>query len=296
MKKRTYTNNEFFSADIQIAHFGQSPLENASIAWQIADDTGNTVRSGKLEPCLIEIGNERIIAVLSISLREITEPQMLKLNLAIDHTEFANDNCFWVYPADTDITVPEDVVLADSLNETVVDALKGKGRVILVPKDSKIFKNTSPVSFNSIFWNGYMFNWEKNHTLGILCNPKHPALKNFPTQSHANWQWYHLMQNSVAMNLKDFPPTYRPVVQVIDDWNTNRRQALLAECNVDGAKLLICSIKLLDLKDKHPAAKQMLKSIIEYAHSDKFDPHTSVDLNTLSTILNIDENMKESPE
>ena len=221
---------------------------------------------------------------------------MLKLNLAIEGTEFANDYCFWVYPADTDITVPDTLVLADSLNENAVNALRNKGKIILIPKDSKIFKNTSPMSFNSIFWNGYMFDWPKNHTLGILCDPKHPAFKSFPTQSHANWQWYHLMQNSVALNLKDFPPTYRPLIQLIDDWNTNRRRALMLECNIKGAKLLICSINLLELKDKDPAAKQMLKSIVEYAQSDKFDPHASVDLNTLSTILNIDKNIKESLE
>ena len=254
------------------------------------------IHSGKLGPCLIDVGNETIIAAISVNLCDVTGPEMLKLDLSIEGTEFANDYCFWVYPADVDITVPETIILAGTLNGDAVNALRNKGKVILIPKDSKIFKNTSPMPFHSIFWNGYMFDWEKNHTLGILCNPKHPALKDFPTQAHANWQWYHLMQNSLAMNLEDFPPTYRPVVQVIDDWNTNRRQALLAECNVNGAKLLICSINLLELKDKHPAAKQMLKSIIEYAQSEKFDPHTSVDLNTLSTILNIDKNIKESPE
>jgi hypothetical protein len=294
MKKRTYTNNETFNADIQIAHFGQAPLENAFINWQISDQSRKIINSGKLGPCDIALGNEKIISSVSVPLKDLKKPQMLNLALAIEGTSFANDYCFWVYPADVDITVPDKLVLVDSLDESFFNALQNESKVILIPKDSKIFSNTSPMSFNSIFWNGYMFDWEKNHTLGILCDPKHPALKNFPTQSHANWQWYHLMQNAVALNLKDFPPTYRPIVQVIDDWNTNRRQALLLECSFDGAKLLICSINLLDLKEKYPAARQMLKSIIEYVHSEKFNPQTSVDLNALSTILNIPENLKRT--
>ena len=30
-------------------------------------------------------------------------------------------------------------------------------------------------------------------TLGILCDPRHPALANFPTEFNSNWQWWYLV-------------------------------------------------------------------------------------------------------
>ena len=40
-------------------------------------------------------------------------------------------------------------------------------------------------------------------TLGILCDPNHPALARFPTEFHTNWQWWHLVKNSRPIVLDD---------------------------------------------------------------------------------------------
>ena len=55
-------------------------------------------------------------------------------------------------------------------------------------------------------------------TLGILCDPGHPALAQFPTDFHSNWQWFHLLMNSRALILDPLPAGFRPVVQVIDNF------------------------------------------------------------------------------
>lgn len=36
-------------------------------------------------------------------------------------------------------------------------------------------------------------------TMGVLCNPAHKALADFPTDMHTDWQWWDLNKNSKTM-------------------------------------------------------------------------------------------------
>ncbi len=63
-------------------------------------------------------------------------------------------------------------------------------------------------------------------TLGILCDPNHPAFADFPTEFHSNWQWFNLLRNSRSMILDAMPAGYRPIVQVIDNSNVRRNLAM----------------------------------------------------------------------
>jgi len=57
------------------------------------------------------------------------------------------------------------------------------------------------VGFSSIFWNTSWTRGQKPHTLGILCNPSHPALSEFPTEYHSDWQWWGITVSLVALFL-----------------------------------------------------------------------------------------------
>ena len=50
--------------------------------------------------------------------------------------------------------------------------------------------------------------------MGILCDPRHPALALFPTEFYSNWQWYDLLQNSQSVILDETPADFRPIVEV----------------------------------------------------------------------------------
>ena len=73
--------------------------------------------------------------------------------------------------------------------------------------------------------------------MGILCDPAHPALSDFPTEYHSNWQWWDAMSHCDAIQLNDFPVELKPIVRIIDDWVTNRRLALLMEAKVGKGKI-----------------------------------------------------------
>jgi hypothetical protein len=107
----------------------------------------------------------------------------------------------------------------------------------------------------------------------------------FPTEFHSNWQWWDLVTKSKFMIIDEFAPKLRPIVQVIDDWNTNRKLGLVFEAKVGRGKLLVCSIDLHSNLDKRPVARQMLHSLVQYMQSDRFDPRHSTQTELIRTLF-----------
>jgi hypothetical protein len=121
-------------------------------------------------------------------------------------------------------------------------------------------------------------------TLGILCDPNHPAFVGFPTEFHTNWQWFNLLRNSRSMILDPMPAGYKPIVQVIDNCERAHKLAAIFEVKVGPGKLLVCSIDLSKLQDK-PEARQLLHSLLQYMNSDKFTPATAINDAILQRII-----------
>ena len=132
------------------------------------------------------------------------------------------------------------------------------------------------LGFSSIFWNTAWTSRQAPHTLGVLLDPKHPALADFPTEGYSNWQWWHLVSRAGAMILDGLPRELRPTVQVIDDWFTNRRLGLVLEARVGKGRLLVTSIDLENGLEENPVARQMRRSLLRYAASDRFAPQVEV--------------------
>jgi len=121
-------------------------------------------------------------------------------------------------------------------------------------------------------------------TLGFLCDPRTPALARFPTEFHSNWQWWRLVKNSRPVILDDTPARYRPIVQVIDNFERNHKLGLIFETRVGKGRLLVCAIDLLNLQDQ-PEARQLYHSLLRYAASDAFAPATELDSDLLNKLL-----------
>ena len=128
------------------------------------------------------------------------------------------------------------------------------------------------MGFSSIFWNTAWTHRQAPTTLGILCDPRHPALAEFPTEYHSNWQWWYLISQAGAMILDDLPKELRPIVQVIDDWVTARKLGLVFEARMGAGRLCVCSIDLRKDPEHNPVARQMLHSLLRYMNSSSFKP------------------------
>lgn len=291
MAKRTWTADETFAAQIEIAHFGPRAIRNVTPTWTIAGQGGKPVAQGKLARTTVFLGNGTSLGEVRLPLLQIRSPQKLVLTVSLEGTPYANDWDFWVYPAAVGANPPSDILVADELSPAALAALKSGGKVLLMPRAGTVKSDQYgkiPAGFSSIFWNTAWTKRQAPHTLGILCDPKHPALAHFPSEYHSNWQWWDLVTKSQIMILNDLPPELRPIVQVIDDWFTNRRLGLVFEAKVEGGKLLVCSIDLRTDAAGRPVARQMLHSLLTYMQGDKFQPRTSVPAQTLLNCVQSD--------
>lgn len=282
LKKRIWTDAEIFTAAVEIAHFGKEPLRNAEVVWKLIQGQ-NIYASGSFLHESIPVGNGIKLGTVEADLHGITRAAKLRLVAGIRGTEFENDWDVWVYPetVNTDLS---GIHLASTLDETALDVLKAGGRVMLIPDSGSVAGDVG-LGFSSIFWNTAWTNGQKPHTLGILCDPEHPALTDFPAEYHSNWQWWDMVFHGQAMIMDELPPNVRPIVQVVDDWFTNRRLGLLFEAEVAGGKLLVCSIDLRTDLDQRPVARQMLFSLQTYMTSDEFVPEHHLEVQQINKLV-----------
>ncbi|GAI48499.1 unnamed protein product, partial [marine sediment metagenome] len=186
---------------------------------------------------------------------------------------YRNDYDVWVYSPKVDTSAPKGVMVTDSFSaEATQKHLASGGKVFLLPKLDQLPYSIKG-GFQTDFWSP-MFTAAAERrglptppgTLGILCDPNTPALADFPTEFHSNWQWWHLVKNSRPIILDETPDDYRPTVQVIDNFVRNHKLGLIAETKVGKGKMLICAIDLLGHQDK-PEARQLLHSLLTYLDS-----------------------------
>src|SRR5262249_8597176 len=159
----------------------------------------------------------------------------------LEGTEYENDWDIWVFADQLDTAAPDDILIAERLDEAALARLGDGGHVLLLLRSGDV-RTESTIGFSSVFWNTSWTNGQTPHTLGILCDPNHPSLAGFPTEYHSNWKWWELIHGSAAMVLDHLPGALRPLVQPIDTWFENRRLGLLFEANVGGGRLVVCSM------------------------------------------------------
>ncbi len=280
MKKCIFTNDETFESAIEVSHFGDNPIENCVPKWRILDKTGKVVQEGKLAVSNIPLGNGFKLGNIGVPLFSISSPAKLSLEVSVD--KFSNSWDFWVYPAKKEVIAgAEKIRVVQQIDPITAKFLTEGGLVLLNLKKGTLSKEmggTIKVGFSSIFWNTAWTHGQAPHTLGILCNPQHPALAEFPTEYCSNWQWWDAMSHSGAIVLSSFPSELKPIVRVIDDWFTNRPLALLFEAKVGKGRILVSGIDLTTDFEKRPEAQQLLFSLKKYMISSKFNP--TVEINT----------------
>ena len=177
----------------------------------------------------------------------------------------------------------ERLVVSRRWDEATKSALAGGKRVLLF-----VTGNTSqslPGRFLPVFWSPVWFPTQKPNTMGILCDPKHPALARFPTEFYSNWQWHDLVDHSRTLILDETPAGFRPIVAVIDNFARNHKLGLLFETQVGEGRLLVCGIDLPALAEKQPAARQLWESLYAYAGSEAFHPAGRISAETLDKLL-----------
>lgn len=284
--KMIYTNADTLVVPVEVAHFGEKELANAIPEWKITEKDGKILFQGQLETKNISYGDGIKLGVITQQLGSVKQAKQLQLSVSVGAAENTWD--IWVYPAILPKT-GTNIMVTRKIDFKVEDVLAKGGKVLLTVKKGSVKPEKGgdvAVGFSSIFWNTA---WTKNqapHTLGIICNPKHAALANFPTDYHSNWQWWDAVSNCNALNLSELPKDLKPVVRLIDDWVTNRPLGLIFEVKVGNGKLLVCGADLLTDAGKRPEARQLLYSLQQYMEGDSFNPAVGVDINQIKAFFN----------
>jgi hypothetical protein len=288
MKKYTWTNDESFEADVEIAHYGPEMFKNVVLEWRISDESnGDSLASGQLKIRVIEQGTLTRLGKIKTKLNAVHTAKKLSIELRIIGTPYLNRYPLWVYPARIAIEIPQSVTISHHTDEDTLEHLLKGGNVLLLPAP-QLLMDCVPGAFIPDFWCYAMFKkYDPSGTLGISCDPLHPAFKDFPTAVHADWQWWCLMKNSRAMHLESLPLQLEPIVQVIDNVMRQYKLGLVFEVKVGQGSLVVCSIDLLNQTDR-PEARQFLRSLYTYMDSDLFDPRQSISEESFSFLLQRD--------
>lgn len=284
-KKLVFNTDEMVEADLEVAHFGEKELQSVVPSWTITDIQGNVIKKGTLAPADLKWGNGIQLGKISESIPVESAKQFY---FEFEVAGFVNGWNFWIYPAKLP-EISDNILVVKSLTKETISSLEKGGKVLLSVETGsvKVGKGGEVgIGFSSIFWNTAWTNGQKPNTLGILCDPKHPALADFPTEYYCNYQWRDAMSHSNAISLESFSSGIKPIVRVIDDWVTNRQLALVFEAKVGKGKILISGINLTNDLEKRPEAQQLLFSLRKYMASERFAPVATLKVEEIKGLLN----------
>jgi len=278
LSKMVYTSNEQLVAPIEIANFSGKTLPGVTVSWNISSTNGKVLYSGKFENITIAQGNAHKLGTIQQKLATVQSAQQLLLTVKVGTAENSWD--IFVYPPALP-AVAQDVLVTQTLDDLAISKLNNGGKVLLTLKKGAIKPEAGAdvqIGFSSIFWNTAWTRGQAPTTLGLLCDPQHPAFAAFPTQYHSNWQWWDAITHSSAIRLDAVGKNVKPIVRVIDDWVTAQPLGLVFECKVGKGTLVVSSIDLLSDQENRPEARQLLYSLKSYMNGSSFKPETAVDL------------------
>lgn len=291
LNKRVFITGENLAADLEIANFGPAPITNAVTEWKLVGETGSIFAHGELPAKTISVDNDISLGHVKVELKNAPAPAKYKLVAGIAGTKIQNNWEVWIYPSQLPAE-PGDILVTSNFDDGARHCLENGGKVLLtIPgKEVRNYK-TDPVElgFSSIFWNTAWTHRQAPTTLGILCDPKNPALAQFPTDDYSNWQWWYLIHRAGALRLDLLHRGIKPIVRVIDDWVTARPFALIIQGTVGSGRIVVCGFDLTQDSDD-PVSRQMRASLLNYMNSKKFAPTIKLTANEINSLIGAETN------
>ena len=266
-EKAVWRAQERFTATIDVADYSENPKEK-EINWQLTDEAGRIYAEG--------FGSQ-----VDVALDRVEKAQRLELLVTIKDSPWRNRWNIWVYP-EVEMPLNRQLIVTADINQALKALKKGK-KVLFSPRTSTV--KGLEGKFLSVFWSPVHFPKQAG-TMGLLCNPKHPALSDFPTDMHSDWQWWNLVKRSRVMVL-DSLPHMCPIVESVDNFVNNRRLALVFEAQVGKGRLIFSAIDLLT-DSQLPEIQQLRYSLTKYMLGHEFQPTTTLTPTQLRSLLKED--------
>ena len=295
-KKYVYSAGETFRADMAIRYYNPEKLEKKELHWELKKkrtvicDGSVAIPDGAFQ--LVQLGE------VSFDFPEITEAATYTLQLTVPGTDMANSYELYCFPKLATEIPKSGTVLGEGNNQVHITSdydetaslLKDGKRVLYLPTE---LADALEGFYCTDFWCYPMFRdiceWMKKPvavgTMGLLLRQDHPALASFPTHKYATPQWYKIVSHCDCAILDDVTPKqYRPIVQMVDNFERNHKLGILFEGKAGDGQLMVCTSRLSEVTE-YPEIKCFAKSVLDYVTSDAFSPKQELDIDALKKVF-----------
>ena len=273
------TAGETFTADIAMRRYGSDNLCNADVTWMLLSDDGTELGCGTLSIPEENIGLTEI-GTIEVKLPKSSRAQRLHLILSVTDTEICNAYDLYMYPAQNAPKMESGSVTVTNNYSEAIAALEKGGKVLFMPNE---VKDAIEGFYCTDFWCYPMFRdicqWMNKPvavgTMGLCIDEEHPALEGFLSEHHSTPQWYDIVSHADCAVLDDMPAGYRPIVQMIDNFDRNHRLGILFEAKMGGGSLIVCTSRLSEIMERSEV-RQFAAGIMKYVNSEEFSPETEI--------------------
>lgn len=312
-----YKAGDTMSADMAIRYYNPQKLAGAKLHYELAKitdygiDASDRKNAGKGKPYTIEapavsgsidipdgiIGLHQLGTVtLSIPSSDTSAAYML--TLSVPGTAMKNHYEIYAYAETAPDVLEVPAITCSETNEVIVTscfdeaekALADGKRVLYMPNE---VADSIEGFYCTDFWCYPMFRdiceWMKKPvaigTMGLMIDTEHPAVKNMLSHKYCTPQWYQIISHADCAILDDVTDQdYRPILQMVDNFERNHKLGILFEGNALNGQILICTSRLSEIKDRIEA-RQFAASIKEYVASDAFKPSKTLDFAKLRKVF-----------
>lgn len=323
MDRFVYTDRDTLRAAIELSHFGETPLTNATLIYIIRNREGQVLHTRQQQVKEIPVGGQIPMGVVSYELQATGNlPQQLTLEVRLTDCdqyrvrraqgegtlernypihEVVNTWNFWVYPQREPMENNElDLLVTDTLSQEAVDLLERGGKVLLTVAGRVKYGEGIVQHFVPTFWNTSWFKMRPPHTVGSWIDNSHPLFRHFPTDSYTDLQWWELTNRAQCMMTDHIPGEFHSIVQPIDTWFLSRRLSTLFEARMGKGRIIVTSLDVRNHTDR-PVARELMHALLRYMQSDDFRPAQAVTVEQVQTLFTkptpaVDSYTKDSPD
>lgn len=312
--RRTFPGGGWLEARLLVSHAGSCALQGI-LDWALLDGAEN-LASGQAEARVMPGCAAWPLTEIAVRVPD-DRPRALTLRCQLrtaDRGQVAeNEWSFWTFPTDRVTDVPgtvtarpslgwlsdyypfiavdqarfldgarppspplDGVILSDALHARYVDAMINGATLVYLAENDELADGMRS-RFESLFWSFLWFPDQPNQTMGLLIDD-HPLLASIPHDAHADWQWYHLVDDATAIGMDALPGNLLPVVAGIDNWNRAKRLGYLFEARVGRGRFIMTTLKLLEEYPRRPEGVHLFDALLRYVHTPAFAPTAELTL------------------
>lgn len=288
-----FKSNEKPEIEALLHHYGEKDFNNQAVEWSLLGEDEKVLAYGKLDDTSAPAGAVSKLGKFTLDFSKVTTSATLtlRINLPVQQhgpiPQYANDYTLWIFPSELKPGAPSSCIITSDWEAVAKPALaKGKS-VLLLANQLGGPQAAKQASWFPLYWSVPFFPGQNKETIGLRLTAEHPAFEGFPTENHADWNWFRLCKGAHGFDLTGITPNnYRPIAEPVTDFHYNRRIASIFEAKVNQGKLIVCGYNLSAQQAKKlPEVAQLRQSLIEYTASKKFNPSTTITTKSLDKLF-----------